>query len=115
MTSSIEFFDIRTPPAEEIHEAGCECPSCESGVHSVPMDQASSEDFARYVLGKATAYADIRQHALAVVREAREHVPDTSGWACPTWENAGHSGHHWYIGADKSFICACGARGPVTA
>lgn len=108
-----ETLDILTPQVYEIHSMGCECPSCMDGIESVPLSLATSEDLARFILGKVSngtymSDHELRRLALDRVRKAREGAPSTPDNPCAAWASEGHKGHHWYLTASDYFVCACG-------
>lgn len=100
-----------------IHPAGCMCGSCEEGTYSVPLDDATSEDFAGLILGRTINETGLPDHearriALDLVRHAREEGPSMPGVPCPHWSKRGHKGHHWVFMQTGTFWCLCGASVP---
>jgi len=110
-----DMLDLGQIAVQELHLIGCECESCDSEVISIPLERASSEDYARFILHKVenkTGIEDLELKKLAfiLVRRARDEAPRTPDRGCTTWESAGHKGHHWFLGTGLlSYVCACGS------
>lgn len=107
-------LDITNPPIRSIHGTGCGCFECVQDYTTVPLQAANSEDFGRFILGRASnetelPSASLREYALAFLKQAREEAPETPGEPCAVWERQGHKGHHWYLLSNRvTFTCACG-------